>query len=209
MREGLSRVFSGDRRRLYALSIAMFVLGAVLTGGAVWASDAAIHACVNPAGKPRIVDGPNQCKKNETALDWGSGGQSGQPGPMGPQGQEGAMGPAGPMGPEGPAGPMGPEGPQGPPGPAGDGSGGTAMTFYRLYTSAEANPDAFPRVWCNDGDLAVGGGYAGVDESSHVESSVPVTSSGVPNSWQVIVRGNGEPDRFTAYAMCADLTPEA
>ncbi len=52
----------------------MFVLGALLTRGAAWANENAIHACVNPAGIPRIVDGPGECKKNEASINWGAAG---------------------------------------------------------------------------------------------------------------------------------------
>lgn len=71
-------------------AIAAFVSGASIGGGAVWAFDNdTIHACVNPAGMPRIVDGPTDCKNTETPLIWNTtvaeSPTSGQ-GPAGPQG---------------------------------------------------------------------------------------------------------------------------
>jgi len=90
------------RSRLYAVSTVMFVFGALLTSGAAWANDNAIHACVNPAGIPRIVDGPGECKKSEASIDWGAAGPAArQGGPAGPAGADGAPGPAGPAGPDG------------------------------------------------------------------------------------------------------------
>jgi len=114
------------RSRLYAVSTAMVILGSVLTGGAVWASDhTSIHACVNPAGIPRIVDGRRDCRHNETAISWGTTGPAQRQGTTGPAGPQGTTGPEGPQGPTGPEGPQGPQGPEGPEGPAGaDGADG-------------------------------------------------------------------------------------
>ena len=67
------------RTRLIAIAAASFVLGALLIGGAVWATDDpdTIHACVKQGGQIRIVDDPADCRGNESALHWGT---------LGPQG---------------------------------------------------------------------------------------------------------------------------
>lgn len=115
-----SRPQSRSRARLYGTLIAVFVFGALFTGGAVWASsDNTIHACVNPAGLARIVDHPGDCKKNDEPLHWNSQGARGPAGPTGPAGKPGPTGPEGPAGPIGPIGSEGSEGPAGSIGPAG------------------------------------------------------------------------------------------
>ena len=194
-----------DRSRLYAVSTAMFVLGALLISGAAWANENAIHACVNPAGIPRIVDGPGECKQNEASINWGAAGPAATQGPAGRAGADGAPGPTGPAGADGAPGPAGPLGPQGPAGPAGD-SG--VITFYRIEASATATTSATAQAFCATGDIVTGGGFLGVETTSHVESSLPLNLSGIPRGWSVTVRNiGGTPDSFTTYAICADITP--
>ena len=89
--------------------------------------DETIHACVgNHTGPTRIVDGADDCRRNETPLSWneqgpaGPQGGAGPEGPQGPQGDPGTEGQAGPAGSAGPIGPGGSEGPQGLPGPSGE-----------------------------------------------------------------------------------------
>ena len=65
-----------------------------------------IFACAKKK-RLRIVDGPLDCKQNETAISWAIAG------PAGADGQAGADGPAGPAGPPGAAGPQGVAGPSG------------------------------------------------------------------------------------------------
>ncbi len=65
---GKGRSHFGGRVTLYRAAIAAFVLGASISGGAVWAFDNdTIHACVNPTGMPWIVDGPADCKEHRDA----------------------------------------------------------------------------------------------------------------------------------------------
>ena len=71
-----------------------------------------IHACVqnNSNGlNIRIIDPSEECKNNETPLDWDPQG-SGATGATGPAGADGATGPTGPTGTTGPAGATGPTG---------------------------------------------------------------------------------------------------
>ena len=73
------------------------------------ASADTIHACAKKKNI-RIVDGPLDCKQNETAISWAI---------FGPAGAGGPTGPAGPAGADGAPGAPGIEGPQGNPGSAG------------------------------------------------------------------------------------------
>jgi hypothetical protein len=97
----------GMRRARRGLTLLILMLGGVVAGGvavAQTAGPATIVACVhNTNGNLRVVDGPDDCKRQETPLEWSRQGGS----------------TAGPQGPEGPQGPAGPEGPQGPQGPSG------------------------------------------------------------------------------------------
>ncbi len=87
-----------------------------------------IYACSNPAGQLRSVACPDDCKRNETVLDWsivGPPGADGAVGPTGPQGEIGPAGPAGADGADGATGPAGADGADGATGPAGaDGADG-------------------------------------------------------------------------------------
>lgn len=93
------------KSHLFTALIALLV-GAVVNGGMVLAAgdQNVIHGCsVDPAdrrgaGQLRVVDSPEDCRRNETPISWSR------------------EGPQGPQGPEGPQGPQGPEGPPGPPG---------------------------------------------------------------------------------------------
>ncbi len=85
--------------------------GLVLLNGFVVAqmnTGPTIHACVNSTnGNTRIVDGADDCRRNETQLYWNVAGQTGpqgEPGPQGPIGLTGPMGHVGPAGQDGVAG---------------------------------------------------------------------------------------------------------
>jgi hypothetical protein len=60
-----------------------------------------IHACVDPSGNLRIIGPDENCRRNETALDWnvqgvkGDQGDTGSNGPKGDKGDTGEVGPAG------------------------------------------------------------------------------------------------------------------
>jgi hypothetical protein len=92
---------------------ALGVAAAAASGAIPSGSDGAIHACyqkpgllTNP-GAVRVIDkeaGQN-CRSNETALQWN------QAGPKGDQGPTGAFGPPGPKGEPGAVGQTGPAGP--------------------------------------------------------------------------------------------------
>ena len=85
----------------------LLALVLVIATGATWAvaQNAEISACVGRNGQVRIVDDIQNCKPQETPLQWNV------QGPVGPQGD---LGPTGPTGPQGPSGPQGEQGPAGP-----------------------------------------------------------------------------------------------
>jgi hypothetical protein len=98
------------------LVIFALVMGMAFAGGAVLASSHTdiIDACMQPNnGIVRIVDSPEDCRRNELAIQWNV---------EGPQGPAGADGAPGTQGDPGPAGPQGPQGPDGAPGIIADAS---------------------------------------------------------------------------------------
>ncbi|MFQ5968255.1 MAG: MopE-related protein [Acidimicrobiia bacterium] len=105
------RSFGIFRNRL-AIAVVSAMVGAVVAGGVVLATDDGntIHACVitdddddddDGDANVRIVDSPVECGPSETAISWGIVGPEGPAGPPGADGQDGAQGPPGPPGPAG------------------------------------------------------------------------------------------------------------
>jgi hypothetical protein len=104
--------------------------------------DGIVRACADKQGDLRIVDSHDECRRNETPVQWnvrgpqgprgeiGPQGVPGQPGIQGPQGDRGPIGPEGPKGEPGEQGPQGDVGPQGAQGPAGPGFSG--MQYYTV-----------------------------------------------------------------------------
>lgn len=84
--------------------IAVAALGTLITATALGhgGDTTKIHGCVVKDTKyVRIVGASDNCKSNETALDWSVQGPPGVPGasgPVGPAGEQGEQGPAGPGG---------------------------------------------------------------------------------------------------------------
>ena len=114
------------RRLTNFIALPLFLL-AVCSGGTESQLPEIIYTCINPAGKVRIVDGPDECRPNETLLSWNQVGPRGDTGEQGPQGEPGADGATGPAGPPGADGADGATGPAGPPGADGaDGAAGPA-----------------------------------------------------------------------------------
>ena len=107
------------QRTAVALCIIVPVVGAASWVAASENPVPTIHACVHREnGQVRIVSAGEQCRRNETALEWNAEGPAG-PADAGTQGEVGPAGSQGETGPAGPKGDPGPAGPQGEPGPAG------------------------------------------------------------------------------------------
>jgi hypothetical protein len=120
-------------RRLRIWAVAAVTALALVGGVAVAAggheeTHGVIRACVNPAGKLRLIAEGATCRARERAIAWnvrgpagpaGPQGPAGPPGPAGTPGTTGAQGPAGAQGPPGPRGAAGPQGPKGDTGPQG------------------------------------------------------------------------------------------
>lgn len=114
----------------------------------------------------------------------GATGETGAQGPVGPSGPQGASGPQGPtgetgaQGPVGPSGPSGPEGPQGPEGPL------ASSDISTYVNSASGNFGAIATAYCDEGDVATGGG---VSSSTGVPLAIvlsePNTDEGTPTGW--------------------------
>ena len=122
------------------------VLGGSIVGGLTLASahggdTTKIHACQNPAGQLRIVDASQDCKSQETALDWNVQGIQGAIGIQGPQGIQGNRGATGTQGPQGVPGATGTPGPKGDTGATGT-PGPTGPQGLKGDTGATGTPGA-------------------------------------------------------------------
>jgi hypothetical protein len=110
-------------------------------------------------------------------------------------------------------GPQGPAGPAGPPGPKGDpGAPGVVDIYY--VTRSSTNPDDLPRIqlaaFCEDGDVATGGGFQAIFGLGNVivTESVPRGTSSNPVGWSATFEYLQPDDStMTVYVMCADVTP--
>jgi hypothetical protein len=193
--------------------IVVILLVTVLTGVAAWwafAEGGEIHACVNPAGQPRIVGDPGDCKSQETPLTWNIMGPPGETGPQGPEGPQGPPGPKGDTGDQGPQGPQGETGPQGPSGP--QGSPGV-RGFYVKQTSFTLAPNGgsgFATVSCSVGDRATGGGFDHGLPAPVVYRSRPIyypTAGGnIPYGWIVGAwNPNSSASTIEVYLVCASI----
>lgn len=137
------------KKRLLAVGGVTVLILCVTVGTALAETGGEIHACVNPAGMPRIVADDGECKSQETHLVWNIVGPQGERGPqgdVGPRGEVGPQGPQGDIGPQGPPGEMGPQGlpgekgPQGEPGVAGE-PGPSGLSCWDLNGNGLADPE--------------------------------------------------------------------
>jgi len=188
-------------RRLVVVFVVVAAVLAVIGGVAIAGvansnGGNVINGCYHKTNsKLRIVASASQCKRSETAISWN------QTGPQGPQGSQG---------PQGPQGDKGDTGPQGPPGVAGyyTRTDPNCVAPIGCYSSAEAT--------CSSGDKVVGGGYE-VTFNEMDAGEVWAFTDNRPNAsgtgWYVAATTLvGHVDfedefNFTAYAVCADLTP--
>jgi hypothetical protein len=94
IKPGLGRALS--RAALIGFGVAIVSLGVVTLVGAHpdGPGGEVIHACVNnSSGAINIVGADDDCRANESPLDWNSEGPEGPQGPEGPEGPEGPVGP--------------------------------------------------------------------------------------------------------------------
>ena len=90
-----------DKTILILVVVAAFVAGTLTTATIVTAQSDTIIACVNnkSQGKDlRIVDSADECRNNETAVEWNIQGQQGEQGIQGEPGANGEDGDTGPAG---------------------------------------------------------------------------------------------------------------
>ena len=121
------------RLRLSRRAMVWGSAGALVVSGGVLVSTLAnastpgtttIHACADHEGFLRLVTSSQECRRNETVVQWnvvgpaGPTGAAGLRGATGATGLRGATGATGSPGAAGPAGPAGPKGATGPVGPA-------------------------------------------------------------------------------------------
>ena len=107
-------------QRVLTLSTMAILFTGIIAFASIPGGDGVIHSCYLKNGGLRVIDSTEQCKSNETALNFNQ---------TGPQGPQGPAGPIGPKGPQGLQGLQGLQGPQGTTGATGDtGATGPAGT---------------------------------------------------------------------------------
>jgi len=121
--KGLSSL-QGRGRRTLVLSTMTVLFMSIIAFASIPGANGIIYGCYsNSNGMLRVIDNSTQqCKSNETALNFN---QTGLPGPQGLQGPQGATGAPGEAGPQGPAGLDGREG-----APGTDGASGTSTAYF-------------------------------------------------------------------------------
>jgi collagen triple helix repeat protein len=193
--------FRATRKRV----LLVVALAALAAGGIAYGTipdgNGVIHGCyAKSGGALHVINTPaDDCKSNETQLNWNVAGAQGPQGPQGPQGVPG------PVGPQGPAGQQGPQGLQGPQGPAGPG-GITGWEFVNKGTLVPADGNEHMVVNCPAGKKVLGGGVT-VDSSAknwpRLQYSGP---AGVATGWEARI-DNSDGLAFTAYvwAICASV----
>jgi hypothetical protein len=102
------------------LRIAPAIAVVLVLGGSALASipdaDGTIHGCLGKNGGLRLVEASEDCRPNETPIEWNQSGREGATGATGVTGPTGLSGATGPTGPSGARGETGPSGPTGLPG---------------------------------------------------------------------------------------------
>lgn len=148
-------------------------------------------------------------------------GPPGPPGAQGPPGAAGSDGPAGPPGPPGPAGPQGKVGPAGSPGPQGIAGlpglpgpagppGNLNLSRVGIVQASQAVPFgqiATLEVWCNPGEVRLGGGMQGAVRALEVRASRPVYDVATQRQgWSASIVSIPQfpaSTTLTVYALCA------
>ncbi len=208
-------------RRVLTISGIVLTLAIGVLGGAVatvvsahGGNTALIHSCIgNGSGTIKIVGANDNCKNNETALDWNQQGIQGPPGPAGPIGAPGVAGPTGAVGPKGDTGPSGSPGAAGPAGP------GLAVyernrTGFTIGVTTLLAID----VSCDAGDTAL----SGIWDLSYILSTDPdgtptrglldapsVSQPVSPTTWHFVIgnTGQGVLKVNKLGVLCSNTTP--
>jgi hypothetical protein len=186
-------------RTAVALGIIVPVVGAASWVAASEDPSAPIHVCVHREnGQVRIVSAGEQCRRQESGLQWNA---------EGPAGPAGAAGPAGPQGEPGAAGPQGQTGPAGPAGPAGapEISGWEQRTAFAMVPAGGTGSAV---VRCTSGKQVLSGGFATPGAGTTIVESHPATvAPGQNPGWVVWARNSAAADTtLTVYALCATAT---
>jgi len=210
---------------ILAIAVA-FVASSIITGTIVTAESETITACVNnkSQGKDlRIVDSPDDCRNNESVLQWNEQGPQGDPGPPGANGEDGTNGTNGEDGADGTNGTNGEDGADGTNGEDGaDGTNGTngedgapGLSGYEIVSTSSTvtistGTTTFLSVTCPSGKEVLGGGYQ-IGSLSTGEASTLFITENHPlgdSIWIVgIVKTVGTiPATFTylVFAQCAN-----
>ena len=178
------------RRRLVTGLLGVAMIPASVVGVAYAMDDNTISACVSDqTGAIRKVESTDDCRNQESPLEWAK---------------------------QGPAGPQGLQGPQGPQGPAAA-SSFVVRQSAPVAVPPEGPIVGDAHVFCRPGERATGGGglpsgpapgfYNTVLLASFpTVSGQPATDGQTANGWFVRARNNGEGSQvmeLIAYVICA------
>ena len=183
-------------RTAVALGIILPVVGAASWVAASEDPSPAIRACVHREnGQVRIVSAGEQCRRQESALQWNA------------EGPAGAAGRAGTAGEPGEPGPTGLKGDAGPPGSAGA-PGISGWEQRTAFATVAGGGTASAVVRCTAGKQVFGGGFGTPGTGTTVVESHPATvGPGQNPGWIVWARNSGGVDTtLTVYALCATAT---
>jgi type VI secretion system secreted protein Hcp len=163
-----------------------------------------IRGCVERNGTLRVLEGDDNCRKSETAIQWN---QIGPQGLQGPPGANGAPGVAGPPGANGAPGEQGAPGAQGLPGPAGrDGRDGRDGVSGGGTGSLPVDPCTPNMTASTSGDIFVlVDGIPGESlDSKHKDwiDTLAFGWAGVSNSMSASAGGGGGAGKSTLGPFC-------
>jgi len=197
---------------ILAIAVA-FVASSIITGTVVTAQNDIIIACVNnkSQGKDlRIVDSADDCRNNETPLEWDKQGPKGDTGSQGTKGDKGDKGDTGSQGTKGDTGSQGTKGDKGDKGDTGTGGGGSIgkldTTIITATCTAFTNIPCLATASCPS-DRKLTGGYATF--SGNV-ISLPIDHGPIGDTWQAQVQSSpsgGTSATVIAKAICGKVTP--
>ena len=186
------------------------------------------HGCVGTGSSLLRVLAPGEdCRNNESAIDWSQTGPQGAQGPRGDRGEPGQQGIPGPQGIQGPrgepgaTGPTGPQGIQGSPGRDGTdgatgpvGPAGVSGIEYVVAHGVATQGGLFGRfpleARCSAGKKVLGGGYGAPNSFRAFSNSLAVFSNEPSldqRGWYVFVTNVAQlpfDEAFDVWAICAN-----